>query len=113
MNTDQPTRLSGRSLRFGVFLVLLALAVAAVVWLASRPGDDFAPVRYTDRLSPVSGLPTVPVRDARDSLNPAELVLGVTVGNESRAYPINLLNDTPAHKILNDVLVGVPIAATW
>ena len=114
MNTQPPARRWRPVLLLGLAGgVLLALGTAAVVWLATRPSDDFAPVRYTTRLHPVSGLPTVPVREARGSLNPAELVLGVTVGEESRAYPINLLNDTPSHKILNDGLGGAPIAATW
>ena len=40
------------------------------------------------------------------------LVLGVTVGEESRAYPINMLTG-PSREILNDALGGRAIAATW
>jgi hypothetical protein len=96
-----------------VSCLLLGLLVAALAVLALRPRDDFTPVRYLQRLGPVSGLPTLPVREAREALSPGELVLGVTAGGESRAYPINLLNDTPGHKILNDVLGGTPVAASW
>ena len=42
----------------------------------------------------------------------SELVLGVTVGKESRAYPINMLTG-PSREILNDTLGGQAIAATW
>jgi len=37
-------------------------------------------------------------------------VVGLTVGGESRAYPLSLLN---AHEIVNDTLGGVPIAVTF
>jgi hypothetical protein len=109
----RPTVSRKRTLVVAACGLVLALGVGGAVFLASRPRDGFAPVRYMDRLGPVSGLPTLPVREARGSLNPAELVLGVSVGDESRAYPINLLNETPGHRILNDVLGGAPIAATW
>ena len=41
-----------------------------------------------------------------------ELVLGVVVGGEARAYPINQLTG-PRREIINDRLGGVAIAATW
>ena len=41
-----------------------------------------------------------------------ELVLGIRVGDQSRAYPINMLTG-PSREILNDNLGGVPLAATW
>jgi hypothetical protein len=37
-------------------------------------------------------------------------VLGVTIGAESRAYPVAFLS---WHEIINDTIGGVPIAATW
>ena len=57
-------------------------------------------------------LPYKPVREAGSELKPDELVLGVEVGGEARAYPINMLSG-PSHEILNDILGGRPIAATW
>ncbi len=41
-----------------------------------------------------------------------ELVLGVVVGREARAYPINTLTG-PRREIINDRLGGRSIAATW
>jgi hypothetical protein len=40
------------------------------------------------------------------------LVLGVTIGKASRAYPINMLTN-PTREIINDKLGGKNIAATW
>jgi hypothetical protein len=45
-------------------------------------------------------------RGVRDS----DQVLGVVIGEESRAYPIPFLS---WHEIVNDTVSGVPIAATW
>jgi hypothetical protein len=39
-------------------------------------------------------------------------VLGVVVGKEARAYPINMLTN-PTREIINDKLGGRAIAATW
>ena len=41
-----------------------------------------------------------------------ELVLGVVIGKEARAYPINTLTG-PRREIINDQLGGQAIAATW
>ena len=56
--------------------------------------------------------PRKPVREAASELKPDELVLGVQVGGEARAYPINMLSG-PNREILNDTLDGQPIAVTW
>jgi hypothetical protein len=56
--------------------------------------------------------PRRPVPEAASELNPDELVLGVEVGEEARAYPINMLSG-PNREIFNDTLGGRPIAATW
>jgi hypothetical protein len=92
---------------------LVLLGVLARGFHASPTGDDFTPERLTHPLCPVSGLPAVAVRDVGSAVGKDELVLGVTVGDESRAYPINLLHDSLGHKVLNDTLGGTPIAATW
>jgi Protein of unknown function (DUF3179) len=44
------------------------------------------------------------------AVNDSDQVLGVTIGGESRAYPIAFLS---WHEIVNDIVGGVPIAATW
>lgn len=42
----------------------------------------------------------------------SELVIGVTIGGQARAYPINQLTG-PRREIVNDQLAGIAIAATW
>ena len=49
---------------------------------------------------------------ASSELGDGELVLGVTLNGESRAYPITMLCG-PTREIINDELGGTKIAATW
>ena len=41
---------------------------------------------------------------------PEDAVVGVSIGGESRAYPISMLN---VHEMVHDELGGVPILVTW
>jgi len=41
---------------------------------------------------------------------PTDRVVGVTIGDESRAYPLSILN---LHEVVNDRLGGIPIAVTY
>ncbi len=55
--------------------------------------------------------PVIIEAEATDTA-PNELVIGVEVNGAARAYPINQLNG-PQREIINDVLGGTAIAATW
>ena len=57
-----------------------------------------------------SGLTIVPAAHA--ALRDDDLVLGVVVGGEARAYPVNLMWE-PQNEALNDTLGGEAIAVTW
>jgi hypothetical protein len=102
-----------------VALGIACLGVTAVVIATRQPvsqerEEPFRPVRFQLPVDPTTEVVVKKVGEAKNALNPAELVLGVTVGQESRAYPINLLNEEHLrYKILNDTLGGRPIAATW
>ena len=43
-------------------------------------------------------------------MRPEELVIGLSINGDSRAYPINILS---RHEIVNDVVGGKPVAVTW
>jgi len=58
----------------------------------------------------VAELSTAAAAVAGQRLGDDEIVLGATVGTESRAYPIRTL---ATDEVVNDVLGGQPIAVTW
>ncbi len=47
---------------------------------------------------------------AAEQMAPDEPVLGISLGDEAKAYSLWHLD---AHEIVNDIIGGVPIAATW
>jgi hypothetical protein len=63
-------------------------------------------------LPPITDVPLMSAAEADKILNPAELVLGVVVEGQARAYPVNMLTG-PRREIINDRLGGRAIAATW
>ena len=54
--------------------------------------------------------PEVVSADAATFLQPDDRVLGLTVGGESRAYPISMMT---FHHVANDVLGGLPVLVTF
>ena len=47
---------------------------------------------------------------ADEWLDDDDLVIGVSINGDSRAYSVPMLS---AHEIVNDVVGGAPIAVTW
>jgi hypothetical protein len=75
--------------------------------------DEFRPqVVIKRRFRPLTKFPIATAKLAAGKINDAELVLGVVIEGQARAYPINMLTG-PAREILNDSLGGHAIAATW
>ncbi|MCH8044189.1 MAG: DUF3179 domain-containing protein [Planctomycetes bacterium] len=64
------------------------------------------------RFRPITKFPIATAKLAAGKINDADLVLGVAIEGEARAYPINMLTG-PSREILNDALGGRAIAATW
>ncbi len=52
----------------------------------------------------------VPAADA--PLEDDDLVMGVLIAGEARAYPVNYMMG-PYNEIVNDTVGGMPLAATW
>ena len=48
--------------------------------------------------------------EANEQMKEDELVLGVSLDGDARAYSVNLLS---RHEIVNDVVGGRPVAVTW
>lgn len=47
---------------------------------------------------------------ADDLYDPDELVLGIEINGDARAYSVPLLS---RHEVVNDVVGGQPVAITW
>lgn len=96
-------------------LIALSVATGTVVRAQSEGQDRrvFLPRTIINRhLPPIVDAPVIPAADVDDEVGDNELVLGVVVGGEARAYPINMLTG-PRREIVNDMLGGRAIAATW
>ncbi len=63
-------------------------------------------------LPAITKFPVATAAAVKKTIRDNETVLGVVVGNEARAYPINQLTG-PSREIFNDRLGGRAIAATW
>ena len=76
-----------------------------------RPGErgDAVGLGRNTRFVPLDN-PAIVSAEAATFLQPADRVLGLTVGGESRAYPINMMT---FHHVANDVLGGLPVLVTF
>ena len=114
------------------FLVILGILAAAYFLLrrpseevsldiSAAPTDSTAPAAAQRTLEiitllPKDGIPAIDnprfyaVAEADEEYAPDELVLGVSLGGESRAYSTALLS---SHEIVNDTVGGRKIAVTW
>ncbi|MCA8997431.1 MAG: DUF3179 domain-containing protein [Planctomycetaceae bacterium] len=63
-------------------------------------------------MKPIVGVPTGTASQAEEVLNPEELVLGVVINGQAKAYPLNMI-DAPERKVINDTLGGEEILVTW
>lgn len=73
---------------------------------------EFDPIVVVRPFPAIENAPIIAGVDVVDEVVAKELVLGVVVNGEARAYPINMLTG-PTREIINDTLGGQDIAATW
>ena len=73
---------------------------------------DYDPQQVVKSFRAIENPRHVSAKTANQNLQPTELVLGVELDGESRAYPINMLTG-PSREIFNDTLGNRSIAATW
>ena len=80
---------------------------------AQSPSErEFNPRVLMKHFRPIVDAPNILANKVEDQVADNELVLGVVVAGEARAYPINMLTG-PKREIINDQLGGQAIAATW
>ncbi|HAV63871.1 MAG TPA: hypothetical protein DCY13_16090, partial [Verrucomicrobiales bacterium] len=94
-------------------LGLLSTLVLAAAGSAGAQGFDldFNPRTVINHSFPaITNAPFIPAGEATaEIVRDDELVLGVVVNGEARAYPVNQLTG-PRREIINDTLGGVDIA---
>ena len=99
------------SLAFAIWLTAPDANSGRLAVAESRDPDSYNPRQVLRKpIRPITD-PTIIEAEATDTA-PNELVIGVEVNGAARAYPINQLNG-PQREIINDVLGGTAIAATW
>ena len=78
---------------------------------APRPGGRAGAVGFGrgTRFVPLDN-PAIVSADEATFLQPDDRVLGLTVGGESRAYPISMMT---FHHVANDELGGLPVLVTF
>lgn len=96
-------------IRSSAFVLLVLLPTVTM----GQPEDKFDPVTLIPK--PFAAIKDAPVFEANSEklkLEDDELVLGVEIDGQARAYPINMLKG-PYREIINDRLGETDIAATW
>jgi hypothetical protein len=85
--------------------------------ISPEPSPTFESTDYEIvTLLPFDAIPSIDeprfyeAEEADQEYEDHELVIGVVVDGEARAYPIDLLS---RHEIVNDTIAGHPIAITW
>ena len=90
----------------------MADARASMLQPPDRDPTEFNPMSVVPEAPVVQGFSFLTVDEAADRLQDDELVMGLVVNGESRAYPVNMMHG-PQREIFNDEVGGRAIAATW
>ena len=78
--------------------------------------SDASPETEIRTLLPKDGIPAIDapeyasVKDADGFMQPDEMVIGVNIKGDKRAYSVPLLS---SHEIVNDVVGGSAVSVTW
>ena len=102
-------RVAGVAVALGIGLVLVATASAQKDAAAERP---FTPRILMKPRRPIVNASFIAADKVTDQVSGSELVLGVVVEGQARAYPINMLTG-PSREIINDRIGKTYFAATW
>ena len=76
----------------------------------AEPEYEIVTLLPPDAIPAISNPSFLSAEEAGDQYGPDELVLGVEIDGDARAYSVPLLS---RHEIVNDVVGGKPIAVTW
>lgn len=101
-----------RTLKAGITylaLSLLALVNGPAAWAADLRPEEIVTVLPKDAIPAILS-PSFDEGRKATWLKGTDLVVGLEIGGDSRAYPVPTLS---RHEIVNDRVGGLPIAVTW
>ena len=87
-----------------------------LVILASPVLSGASPETEIRTLLPKDGIPAIDApeyvgaKDAEGFMQPDEMVIGINIKGDKRAYSVPLLS---SHEIVNDVVGGSAVSVTW
>lgn len=98
-----------------VLLLSLSLAGCAGAPVATAPTPDTSQGIVQNKTAPAEALPPLdhaPLVRAKAATHmmPNELILGVEIGGDARAYPLRILG---AHGVANDTINNIPVALAY
>ncbi len=98
--------------RFGLFGKAVELPLNSVLIPVGEEGRTLEIFTLTarDGISPIDDPKFVTAAEAEPGMLPTEVVIGLDVGGETKAYPVNVLSQ---HEIVNDEIGGTPVAVTF
>ena len=113
----------GKCSKFGLQSFLTVVAVALLVnggcnVVEAQPNNQsgidrkFQPKTLMTPRKAIVDAPFISADEVKNQVSDSELVLGVVVEGQPRAYPINMLTG-PAREIINDRIGQTDFAATW
>ena len=76
----------------------------------AQTDGELITVRPRDTIPAILSPALASVSEATEWMEPDELILGLEVDGDARAYPIRILS---RHEVVNDVVSGTPVAVTW
>ena len=74
--------------------------------------DEFLPDQVVAEQPPITDVTFVTADQAGAQVRDDDLVIGVVLDGQARAYPVNMMSGSH-REIFNDELAGHSIAATW
>ena len=93
----------------GLMMLILAGVITAAAGSADLRPSDIVTVLPKDAIPAIMS-PSFEEAGKASWLRHDNVVVGMSIAGESRAYPVSILS---RHEIVNDKLGSVPIAVTW
>jgi hypothetical protein len=97
-----------RAVASGLMPVLIFVLIAGPALAA--PEDEIRTLLPKDGIPSIDNPKFATAKEAGKFMQPDEMVIGVNIGGDRRAYSVPLLS---SHEIVNDVVGGRKIAVTW